>query len=169
MARARGARRLFVDADGATAIDELSGLERALERGADIAIGTREGAGTKIVASALRTYLGRAFNRAVRSRAIVGLRDTQCGFKLFQGQALALFPLLREDGFAFDVELLLLAQRRGLRIAEVPVNWTEVPGSKVHLLRDGLRMLRAVRRIELRFQRGAYDEGAPIAPHCTEL
>lgn len=169
MVHARGARRLFVDADGATSIDELAGLERALDAGADVAIGSREGGDTRIVSSALRRFMGRAFNRALRSGAIVGLRDTQCGFKLFQGEALRLFPLLQENGFAFDVELLLLAQRRGLRIAEVSVNWTEVPGSKVRLLRDGARMLRAVRRIEGRFRRGEYDGIAPVATPCVEL
>jgi len=169
MMHARAARRLFVDADGATAIDELPELERALAAGADLAIGTREGGERQVVASLMRRFLGRAFNRAVRSRAIVGLRDTQCGFKLFQGEALRLFPLLQEDGFAFDVELLFLAQRRGLRIAELPVDWTAVPGSKVHLLRDGVRMLRAVRRIEGRFQRGEYEGIAPRPTPCIEL
>ena len=64
-----------------------------------------------------------------------------------------------------DVELLLIAQRRGLKIAEVPVNWTEMPGSKVSLLRDGMRMLKAVRRIKKRWKRGEYERAqAKVTP-----
>ncbi|MEZ6014759.1 MAG: glycosyltransferase family 2 protein [Planctomycetota bacterium] len=169
LTRARGARRLFVDADGATAIHELEALERALDAGADLAIGSREGGGTLIEASALRRFLGRWFNRAVRMGTVRGLRDTQCGFKLFNERALALVPLLREDGFAFDVELLLLAQTRGLSVAEVPVNWREVPGSKVHLARDGVRMLQAVRRIKARFVGGDYARAEVNEVPCDEL
>jgi dolichyl-phosphate beta-glucosyltransferase len=158
MLAARGRLRLFADADGATSMDELAGLREAVERGADIAIASREGAGKRVEASALRRFLGRWFNRAVRMGSVKGIRDTQCGFKLFATPAAhALFSIAQEDGFAFDVELLLIAQRRGLKIAEVPVNWTEMPGSKVSLLRDGMRMLKAVRRIKKRWKRGEYE------------
>jgi dolichyl-phosphate beta-glucosyltransferase len=88
---------------------------------------------------------GHVFNFLVRRLGVVGVVDTQCGFKLFRGEvAAALFPRLGTDGFGFDVELLLLAQRRGHRIAEVPVSWADQPGSKVGVLRDGPRMLREV-------------------------
>ena len=68
--------------------------------------------------------------------------DTQCGFKLFRGAvADALFPEITTDGFGFDVELLMLAERRGYRVVEVAVNWADQPGSKVAVLREGPRMI----------------------------
>lgn len=157
MLAAQGRLRLFADADGATEIAELTRLEAALQGGVQVAIGSREGQGTVVTASKLRRFLGRWFNRAVRLGAIRGLRDTQCGFKLFTAEATqTLFSLCREDGFAFDVEALYLATKLGIKIAEVPVNWTEIPGSKVKLFRDGMRMLRSVLRIRLRWRTGRY-------------
>ena len=162
MFAARGRKRLFADADGATSMAELPALTEATEGGADIAVASREGADKRVEASALRRFLGRWFNRTVRMGAVKGIRDTQCGFKLFATPtALELFEVAQEDGFAFDVELLLLAQKRGLKIAEVFVNWTEMPGSKVSLFRDGWRMLKAVRRIKKRHKRGDYDSAKP--------
>ena len=162
MLAARGELRLFADADGATAISELPTL---LKSTAAIAIGSREGRDKRVEASALRRFLGRWFNRAVRMGAVKGILDTQCGFKLFRPAAHGLFDIVQEDGFAFDVELLLIAQRKGVSIDEVFVNWTEMPGSKVSLLRDGMKMLKAVRRIKKRWKRGEYDEAsARITP-----
>jgi dolichyl-phosphate beta-glucosyltransferase len=163
MLAARGRVRLFADADGATTMDELPTLMNA---GGDIAVASREGREKRVEASALRRFLGRWFNRAVRMGAVKGIRDTQCGFKLFATpRAQALFEIAQEDGFAFDVELLLLAQRRGLKITEVFVNWTEIPGSKVRLFRDGWRMLKAVRRIKKRWKRGEYERAtARVTP-----
>jgi dolichyl-phosphate beta-glucosyltransferase len=89
--------------------------------------------------------------------SVSGIRDTQCGFKLFASErAIGLFDLLKEDGYAFDVELVFLAQQLGIALAEVPVNWTEQPGSKVRVWRDGMRMLKAVRRIRRRWRQGEY-------------
>lgn len=160
MLEATGRLRLFADADGATQMTELAALERAVAQGAEIAIASREGKGTVVQASALRRFLGRWFNRAVRMGSVKGIRDTQCGFKLFATErALGLFKVAHENGFAFDVELLYLAQRQGIAITEVPVNWTEIPGSKVRLARDGWRMLKAVRRIRKRWKAGGYQAG----------
>ncbi|MCC6574450.1 MAG: glycosyltransferase family 2 protein [Planctomycetes bacterium] len=158
MLAATGDLRLFADADGATTMDELARLEAALAAGADVAIGSREGKGTIVRASAIRRFLGRWFNRAVRLGALRGIRDTQCGFKLFKGGVAAkLFGMARESGFAFDVEILYLARKLGHKVAEVPVNWTEIPGSKVRLLRDGFRMLVQVQRIRRRWRSGEYS------------
>ncbi len=147
MARAVGALRLMTDADGATPIAEVARLEAAIAAGADIAVGSRV-LQDPTVARQVRTHRmlsGHVFNFLVRRLGVVGVVDTQCGFKLFRGEvAAALFPRLDTDGFGFDVELLLLAQRRGYRVAEVPVNWADQPGSKVGVLRDGPRMLREV-------------------------
>ena len=158
MHAANGRYRLFADADGATTMKEYPALKRSAEHGSDIAIGSREGADKLVECSPLRRFLGRWFNRVVRMGSVKGISDTQCGFKLFATpRAIDLFSQAQEDGYAFDVELLLLAQKRGLKVSEVFVNWTEMAGSKVSVFRDGWRMLKAVRRIKRRWRTGAYD------------
>lgn len=156
MERARGALRLMADADGATPIAEVARLEAALRAGADLAVGSRVLDDPTVVRQ-VRTHRwlsGHVFNFLVRRLGIEGVVDSQCGFKLFRGPvAEALFPLVGTDGFGFDVELLLLAQRRGYRVAEVAVNWADQPGSKVGVLRDGPRMLREVLAARRRISR----------------
>jgi dolichyl-phosphate beta-glucosyltransferase len=157
---ARGARILFDDADGATPIAELYRLERELDAGVDIAIGSRNitAPDVQVDARLSRRFAGRVFRYLVRSLTVRDIVDTQCGFKCFTAVAAHdLFSHLRMDGYCFDVELLLMAQRRGYRIAEVPVNWTHQPGSKVNVVLDGLRMARDVVRIRGNALRGLYD------------
>ena len=124
MLAARGARRLMTDADLSTPIEELARLEQALEDGHGVAIGSRALAGARIeVRQPLyRESLGRLFNVFVRALAVPGVRDTQCGFKLFTAAAAqAVFTAARLDGFSFDVEALFIARQLGYRVAEVPV------------------------------------------------
>lgn len=156
-----GRRVLFNDADGATPIEEISRLERALDEGADIAIGSRakKSAATHVTTKWHRRVLGRAFHQLVRLLTVRGVVDTQCGFKLFEADvAQDLFSRMRMDGFSFDVELLLMAQRRGYRVAEVPVNWTHQHGSRISVVRDGLRMAADLFTIRANALRGLYDE-----------
>ncbi|HKA63979.1 MAG TPA: dolichyl-phosphate beta-glucosyltransferase [Methylomirabilota bacterium] len=157
MADARGVLRLMADADGATPIVEVSRLEAAVAAGADIAIGSRALHDSAVVRQ-VRTHrklAGHVFNFLVRRLGVPGVVDTQCGFKLFRGPvAAALFPLITTDGFGFDVELLMLAVRRGYRVAEVPVNWADQPGSKVGVLRHGPRMLREALSARRKLGRG---------------
>jgi dolichyl-phosphate beta-glucosyltransferase len=169
---ARGALVLFADADGATPISELVRLEDAIRAGADVAIGSRAMAGTgvEVKAKLYRRLIGRAFHLLVESLTVRTIRDTQCGFKLFRGPvAHDLFSRMRMTGFSFDVELLMMAQRRGYRVAEVPVNWVHQPGSKVNLAVDSLRMARDLFVIRGRYMRGEYSSphlapwGAPAA------
>lgn len=144
MLAARGRFRLFTDADGATPIGELKRLEPAVMAGADVAIGSRAlvDPGVSIVARPHRVLAGRVFNWLRARLGIRGIADTQCGFKLFRGAvAEDLFTHVRTRGFGFDVEVLLLAQARGYRVVEIPVNWADQPGSKVGVLTDGPRML----------------------------
>jgi dolichyl-phosphate beta-glucosyltransferase len=95
-----------------------------------------------------RQFMGKTFNAFVRLLAVPGIRDTQCGFKLFRGDvARDLFSRAKIDRFAYDVEILFLARRRGIPIAEVPVLWFNSPESKVALVKDSLRMLRDLVRI----------------------
>jgi dolichyl-phosphate beta-glucosyltransferase len=161
MQSAVGSLQLFADADGATPIQELHRLEKALTEGADIAIGSRTLAARhpefEVHARVYRSVLGSLFNAAVRQCGITGISDTQCGFKLFRRDvAQELFGYASIDGFGFDLELLYLARQRGHRIAEVPVNWSDQPGSKVRVIRDGLAMLRDLTVIRRNHVRGRY-------------
>jgi dolichyl-phosphate beta-glucosyltransferase len=165
---AHGASVLFADADGATPIAELARLEAAIEEGADLAIGSRAFAsapGVHVRRKWYRHLMGRVFHGLVAGLGTVsGIRDTQCGFKLFRGRvAHDLFSHLRMSGFSFDVELLLMAQRRAYRVVEVPVNWVHQPGSKVDLTLDSLRMAVDVVRIRTNWLRGHYEQ-PQVAP-----
>ena len=144
MARAVGELRLMADADGATPIAEVARLEAAVVAGADLAVGSRVLEDPAVIRQVRlhRKLSGHVFNFLLRRLGVAPVLDTQCGFKLFRGAvAAALFPQVTTDGFGFDVELLMLARRRGFRIAEVAVNWADQPGSKVRVLREGPRML----------------------------
>ena len=144
---ALGEKILFADADGASPIHELERLSREIEKGSAIAIGSRAARSldTKVKTAWYRKYMGRCFNLAVNLLVVPGIKDTQCGFKMFTAQA-AKFIFTRQsaNGFSFDVEVLLIAQKAGLKISEVPINWSNVPGSKVNLVLDSLRMLRDI-------------------------
>lgn len=151
----RGELVLFSDADLSTPIEELAKLRAAIAGGADIAIGSRA-AGTAVVQPLFRRIQGRVFHlvaRALGFSAVGAIADTQCGFKLFRGAvARALFRTLSIDGFAFDVELLELAYGR-FQIAEVPVAWTHVAGSKVRPGLDAIAMVRELVRIRASWSR----------------
>jgi dolichyl-phosphate beta-glucosyltransferase len=162
---AQGKRILFADADGATPLSEIERLEAALEVGADVAIGSRalHDEGVKIKARLYRRVIGRIFHGLVELLTVPRVKDTQCGFKLFRGPvAHDLFSRMRIRGFSFDVEVLMMAQRRGYAIVEVPVNWTHQPGSKVNLVTDSARMLR-----DLFLIRGRYLSGQYNSPHLA--
>ncbi len=148
----RGARVLFADADGATPIQEFERLEAAVAGGADIAIGSRAlaSADTKVATSIHRRLLGRVFNKCVNLILLPTIADTQCGFKMFTRKAaMFLFRRQRADRFSFDVDLLYMAHKADLNIKEVPINWTNVPGSKVNLVHDSLTMFRDVFRFRV--------------------
>ncbi len=138
----RGRHVLITDADLASPIEELELLEAA---SADVAVGSR-GLRRELIARRqplARDVLGRCFNTFLRLLGLSRLRDTQCGFKLLEGDlARQLARQLRLDGFAFDVELLARAEKSGARIAEVPVRWYHVEESRVRPLRHGLAMVR---------------------------
>jgi dolichyl-phosphate beta-glucosyltransferase len=153
---AAGRRVLFADADGATPIAEERRLAAALDRGAAVAVGSRAvpGPGVRRERNPRRAAAGWVFRRAVRALVGVGVRDTQCGFKLFDGPAgRALFAAGAEAGYLFDVELLALAERSGLAVAEVAVNWSERPGSKVRFVRDSWRMFAGLWGLRRRLRR----------------
>jgi dolichyl-phosphate beta-glucosyltransferase len=162
---AQGRLVLFADADGATPLAEIGRLEAALAAGADVAIGSRalRDTAVKVNARLYRRLIGRTFHGLVEMLTVPGVKDTQCGFKLFRGPvAHDLFSRMRIRGFSFDVEVLMMAHHRGYRIAEVPVNWTHQPGSKVNLVTDSARMLWDLFVIRGRHLRGQYD-----SPHVA--
>ena len=145
---------LLSDADLSTPIAEVDRLLMvAMEGELDLVMGSRALAGSRIgvYQGWLRRNMGRSFNLVMR--AIIGLpfKDTQCGFKLWRTASIRpLLGRLTIDGFAWDVELLVLARRAGLSLAEVPVEWNDVEGSTVAMVADPLRMLRDLVRIRLR-------------------
>ena len=133
---------LLCDADLAAPIEEL---EKLFAANTQIAIGSRplRDSNLEVRQPWWREAAGRAFNLAVQALSIRGIKDTQCGFKLFSNKAAKdIFPRCRFDGFSYDFEALMVARELGYEIAEVPIRWSHQEGSKVRLLRDGTRMLR---------------------------
>jgi dolichyl-phosphate beta-glucosyltransferase len=151
MLNAKGRLVLFMDADGATPLNEIPKLFAAIDQGYDIAIGSRvaQRPGEAEVKTSLhRRLIGRTFAFFVNVFAIEGIADTQCGFKMFtRDAAAAVFSRQKTVGFAFDVEILYIARRLSLSIAEIPVNWVAQPGSKVNLITDSARMLKDICRV----------------------
>ena len=150
VAASSGALVLFSDADLSTPIEELAKLEAALAAGVDVAVASRALKASEIVIPqpGTRVLMGKIFNLLVQGSWLVpGIWDTQCGFKLFRGApGRELFGALQIDGFAFDVEVLHRARRRGLRIAEVPVRWSHSAPTKVRW-QHPLQMFRDLLRI----------------------
>jgi dolichyl-phosphate beta-glucosyltransferase len=150
---------LVSDVDLSTPLSEFDKLAARLGE-APVAIGSRalQEELVRKRQSFHRVLLGRAGNRLIQLLAVPGIRDTQCGFKLFRGDAAReLFRGARVDRFAWDVEILYLARRRGLPIAEVPVLWFNSPESKVRIVRDAVQTLWDVGRIRWMHRR----DGAP--------
>lgn len=157
----------FMDADGATCLDALDEAVRLITLGADLALASRATAGsvTDVRESRLRE-IGAARYRALTTRLVPGVADTQCGFKVMRGElGRALFAALRTEGFSFDVELLARAQASGARLVEFPVTWIDVPGSTFRPLRHGAGSFLELARIawRLRAER-AYAPAAALAP-----
>jgi dolichyl-phosphate beta-glucosyltransferase len=159
MLAARGDRRFMCDADLSMPALELARFLALVPDRCDIAIGSREGAGARRVGEpGIRHVMGRAFNRLVRLGALSGINDTQCGFKMFSAAAAdAVFPLTTIDGWAFDIEVLMIARRKGLRVLELPIEWHYRDFSRVSMARDSVRMAGDVFKIRWNASRGKYD------------
>jgi len=165
--KSQGDYVLFTDFDQATPLSEVEKLIPFIKKGYQIAIGSREVKGSeRLDEPRYRHLMGKVFNFAVQIIAIGGIHDTQCGFKLFTSQAAKdLFTSLivygngvEKQAFtgAFDVELLFIAQKRGYKIAEVPVSWRHVKTNRVNPVRDSVRMFLDVLRIRLTDILGGY-------------
>jgi dolichyl-phosphate beta-glucosyltransferase len=139
----RGKYLLFSDADLSTPIEESEKLLAELEKGADVAIASRQLPGSKLTVHQPwhRELAGRMFGWLNQAVLLPGIPDSQCGFKAFRREvAHALLERQKVTGWVFDAELLYIARRLGYKIAQVPVTWVNDPASKVKMLRDGLRM-----------------------------
>ncbi len=148
MLLAKGARRLMTDADLSTPIEELPRLMAEMDKGADVVIASRALPGSTIEVRQpwYRENMGRVFNLMVRVLALPDLHDTQCGFKLFSAAAAEeAFAAATMDGFAFDVEVLFIARRRGRRIVEIPVIWRNDAATRVGTWKGVLAFLDVLR------------------------
>ena len=160
MLEARGEIALFTDADLSTPIEEADKLLAALrENGFDAAIGSRalDRSLIEVHQSAFREWAGTFFNRLVRQITGIELSDTQCGFKAFRRERTRIiFEQQRIERFGFDPEILFLAKRHGLRVAEIPVRWSHDAATKVNVIEDGIRMFLELPVIRWNSLRGYY-------------
>jgi len=164
MLAARGAFVLMTDADGSTPASELPRLLRPLFLGqAAVAIGSRYAPGAAPADQPLwRQAWSRLANVFIQRTLVPGVRDTQCGFKVFAAQAARdLFSRATVDGWAFDLEILALARRLRLRVVELPVAWKDDRRSRVRPWRDLSNVIQEALTIKRNLDRGVY--GLPVA------
>jgi glycosyltransferase involved in cell wall biosynthesis len=167
MMHARGEVLLFTDADMSSPITEADKLFAALEQGADVAIGSRWLDPTLQFQrqSVQRRVLSRLYNIYLRAILLFPYRDTQCGFKAFTRRAAQMiFPRQRVTRWGFDPEILFLAHRMDLKVAEVPVRWGHDTGSKIHPVRDGMRMAWDTLKIRWSAMLGEYNVSQTCHP-----
>jgi putative flippase GtrA len=150
-----------MDVDLSTDLAALLPLVAPLISGhSDLAIGTRLARGSRVVRGFKREAISRGYNLLLRGTLAARFSDAQCGFKAIRKDvAEQLLPLVHDTGWFFDTELLVLAERAGLRIHEVPVDWVDDPDSRVDLLRTALADLRGIARVGRALARGALPLG----------
>jgi putative flippase GtrA len=146
----------YMDVDLSTDLDALLPLVAPLLSGhSDVAIGTRLASGARVVRGPKREFISRSYNLILRTALRAGFSDAQCGFKAVRRDvAGALLPLIEDQGWFFDTELLVLAEHNGFRIHEVPVDWVDDPSSRVDIVSTASDDLRGVWRMIRRFARG---------------
>ena len=160
MLEATGKYRIFCDADFSMPVSEISKFVPAEGQSYDIAIASRELPQSKRVDEPeFRHLIGRVFNALVKFTVLPGLQDTQCGFKAFRGEiADHLFQLQTLDGWSFDAEILFIAQRQGIEIHEVAITWYYKAGTRLHFLKDSLKMASDLLTIRRNANQGLYDQ-----------
>ncbi len=139
----------YMDVDLSTDLAALLPLVAPLISGhSDLAIGTRLGRGSRVVRGPKREFISRCYNLLLRGTLQTGFTDAQCGFKAIRADvARRLLPLVEDTGWFFDTELLVLAERAGLRIHEVPVDWVDDPDTRVDIVATALADLRGIWRV----------------------
>jgi len=147
----------YMDVDLSTDLNALLPLVAPLLSGhSDLAIGTRLARGSRVIRGPKRELISRGYNLLLRTLMGARFSDAQCGFKAIRrDQARALLPLTRDTGWFFDTELLVLAERAGLRIHEVPVDWIDDLDSRVDIIATALADLRGMARLGAGFARGS--------------
>jgi len=147
----------YMDVDLSTDLNALLPLVAPLLSGhSDVAIGTRLARGSRVIRGPKRELISRGYNLLLRTLMGARFSDAQCGFKAIRrDQAQALLPLTQDTGWFFDTELLVLAERAGLRIHEIPVDWTDDLDSRVDIIATALADLRGMARLGIGFARGS--------------
>ncbi|HET8766761.1 MAG TPA: bifunctional glycosyltransferase family 2/GtrA family protein, partial [Pedococcus sp.] len=146
----------YMDVDLSTDLDALWPLVAPLMSGhSDLAIGSRLARGARVVRGVKREVISRCYNLVLRGALGARFSDAQCGFKAIRADVAAeLLPMVQDPTWFFDTELLVLAERSGLRIHEVPVDWYDDPDSRVDVVATALDDLRGVRRVRRDLRRG---------------
>jgi putative flippase GtrA len=155
----------YMDVDLSTDLAALAPLVAPLISGhSDLAIGTRLGRGSRVVRGAKREIISRCYNLILRSTLAARFSDAQCGFKAIRADiARGLLPHVADTGWFFDTELLVLAERSGLRIHEVPVDWVDDPDSRVDIIATATADLKGVGRLLRGFASGSIPVNAIAA------
>jgi glycosyltransferase involved in cell wall biosynthesis len=142
----------YMDVDLSTDLSALPQLVVALQGGADVAIGSRLMRGSKVSRGLKREVISRIYNMIIRMSHGVSIRDAQCGFKGVTRRVVQeLLPLAHDQAFFLDTELLLIAEGKGYRIAEIPVTWTDDPDSRVRIVRTAWEDLKGLWRLKWHF------------------
>jgi dolichyl-phosphate beta-glucosyltransferase len=158
MTSARGAYRLFMDADNSTSLDQIDRFWPWFEKGFDVVIGSRALKGSVIGThqSRFKEIAGRFGNWFIQTLAVHGIQDTQAGFKMLTAKsAEIIFPRLTVDRWGYDVEMLVIARNHGCRIAEIPITWINAAGSKVSF-GSYLEVLSEVWKVRRNLKAGLY-------------
>jgi len=156
---------VYMDVDLSTDLAALAPLVAPLVSGhSDLAIGTRLGRGSRVVRGAKRELISRCYNLILKSTLAAGFSDAQCGFKAIRADvARQLLPYVADTGWFFDTELLVLAERSGLRIHEVPVDWVDDPDSRVDIVATAAADLKGIGRLLRSFANGVIPVNAIAA------
>jgi putative flippase GtrA len=156
----------YMDVDLSTDLDALLPLVAPLLTGhSDLAIGSRLARGSHVVRGPKREVISRTYNLILRATLRNGFSDAQCGFKAVRRDvAAALVPLVEDNGWFFDTELLVIAEHNGLRIHEVPVDWVDDPDSRVQITSTAVDDLKGIWRLTRRFARGEGALPADVLP-----
>jgi glycosyltransferase involved in cell wall biosynthesis len=159
----------YMDADLSSGLEALLPLVAPLVSGhSDVAIGTRLARGARVVRGSRREVISRCYNLLLQVIMDVGFTDAQCGFKAIRtDKARLLLPLTQDNAFFFDTELLILAERAGLRIHEVPVDWIDDPDSRVNIYATATGDLRGIARMSWAIMRGTLE--APAGPGAIRM
>ncbi len=158
--QAQGSIVLFADADQSTPIEQFDQLVAEIEGGYDVVVGSRAAAGADVANKSIsRKIFSGGLSLLVKGVFRLPVSDTQCGFKMFTAEAAeTLFKRQLIDEFSFDLEILYLARKFGMRTKEVPVEWIDAPGSKVDATKVAIEFLRDLMVIRRNDKSGRYDQ-----------